>query len=93
MLVEETLADWQAWAGAGRRRDLAQRLAERAAEARQAELGALWRRLPDLELDDRMEVERMARHLAERLLREPLEVLAAEDDEGRLRAARELFRL
>jgi glutamyl-tRNA reductase len=92
-LVEETLADWHAWAAADRRRDLAQLLAERAEEVRQAELGALWRRLPDLEPDDRLEVERMARHLAERLLREPLEVLGGGDDEGRARAARELFRL
>jgi glutamyl-tRNA reductase len=92
-LVEETLGEHRHWLERDRQRTLARALAERASEAQRAELDALWRRLPELAPEQRGEVERMAHHLTERLLRDPLEQLDEDRDGARALAARELFRL
>ena len=60
---------------------------------RQAEVEELWRTLPDLEPDARDAIERMSRHLAGRLLREPLERLGRDADGSAEQAARALFAL
>jgi hypothetical protein len=66
---------------------------QRADREREAELAVLWRRLPDLDPEARQAIEGMTRHLAMRLLREPLTRLGR-DDEGRdARAIRDAFAL
>jgi glutamyl-tRNA reductase len=92
-LVEATVAEHMAWTGRGSRREVTRALAARASQAQAAELAALWRRLPGLPPEQRAEVVQMARHLAERLLRDPLEQLDRDTDGQREIAARELFRL
>jgi len=92
-LVEECVTEYASWMARQPQRELATALAERAGEAQATELEALWRRLPELDPGQRLQVEQMARHLSERLLREPLEQLAGDTDGERARAARELFRL
>jgi glutamyl-tRNA reductase len=73
--------------------DLAGSLARRVDAQRRAELEVLWRRLPDVEPDERAAIEAMTRHLAGRLFRAPLRRLAAERDGRRQQLARELFEL
>jgi hypothetical protein len=68
-------------------------LIERADRERQAELAALWRRLPDLEPEARGAIEGMTRHLADRLLREPLERLGRDTDGRDERVVRDIFAL
>ncbi|HUG47640.1 MAG TPA: NAD(P)-binding domain-containing protein [Candidatus Limnocylindria bacterium] len=92
-LVEKALAEWQLWAAHESQRAAARALAQRAAEAQAVELDALWERIPHLEAEQRVEVERMARHLTERLLRDPLERLSQDGDGRHALAARDLFRL
>ena len=92
-LVEQSLDEYQAWATRETQRSAAQALSERAAAAQAAELDALWQRMPHLGAEQREEVERMARHLTERLLRDPLERLHQDGDGRQASAARELFRL
>ncbi len=92
-LVADTLAAFRAWEGQERQRAAASALAERALEARDVELRALWRRLPAIDPRAREEIEAMARRLSERLLRQPLERLGADRDGRHVRAARELFGL
>lgn len=92
-LVEDSVAEYASWSARQPQRQLALALAERASAAQAAELDALWQRMPELDPVQREQVERMARHLSERLLREPLEQLAGDGDGDRARAARELFRL
>jgi len=92
-LVDECLSEYARWSARQPQRELALALAERSNEAQATELDALWRRMPELDPAQRQEVERMARHLSERLLREPLEQLAGDGDGERARAMRELFRL
>jgi glutamyl-tRNA reductase len=92
-LIDQTLADYGAWSAGEARREAARALAERAAEMRSAELHALWQRLPALDPEQRAAVEQMARHLTERLLRDPLERLHQDSDGRHASAARELFRL
>lgn len=74
-------------------RETARAMSERAEAARHAELGRLWRRLPDLDHDEREEIEQMTRHLAMKLLRDPLARLGDDVDGRRARAARDLFGL
>jgi glutamyl-tRNA reductase len=86
----DEFGDWQA------RRDgraAAQALATRAERDREAELVALWRRLPGLEPEARTAIEGMTRHLTTRLLREPLERLGRDADGEDSRTVRELFGL
>jgi len=92
-LIEQALAEYGAWEAAAGQREAAHALSARAVAARQAELDELWRRVPQLESKQRAEVERMARQLTERLLRDPLERLQQDGDGSQLRAARALFRL
>jgi glutamyl-tRNA reductase len=66
---------------------------QRADRAREAELAALWRRFPDLEPEARDAIEGMTRHLADRLLREPLERLGRDADGRDGRAIRDIFAL
>ena len=92
-LVDEALSEYEAWEAHESQRSAARALAQRAQAARAAELDALWQRMPQLADEQREEVERMARHLTERLLRDPLERLQQDGDGRHASAARELFRL
>jgi glutamyl-tRNA reductase len=92
-LIDATLAEYSDWLAGRRHRATAAALAERADERRQAELDELWRRLPELEPEVREAIERMSRHLAGRLLLEPLERLGRDGDGRAEQAARELFAL
>jgi glutamyl-tRNA reductase len=92
-LIERTTTDFLTWLDSGARRAAAQALVERADREREAELAELWRRLPDLEPEARATIEGMSRHLAERLLREPLERLGEDADGRHERAVRELWAL
>ena len=92
-LVEQTTGEFLAWLEGRERRAAASALVERADAEREAELAELWRRLPDLDPEARATIEGMSRHLAERLLREPLERLGADADGRHERAVRELWAL
>jgi glutamyl-tRNA reductase len=92
-VVEATTDEFRRWLDARGGRDAAATLAERAEVERQAELLALWRQLPDLDVGARAAIERMSRHLARRLLREPFERLGRDADGHHERAARDLFGL
>ena len=92
-LIDDTVqafADWQARSDA---RAAAEALVKRADEEREAELAALWRQLPALEPEARQAIEGMTRHLAARLLRQPLERLGRDRDGAEERIVRELFAL
>src|SRR5438034_941523 len=91
--VDASTADFVAWLDGRDGRAVAEALVARADREREAELAVLWRRLPDLEPEARHAIEGMTRHLANRLLREPLERLGR-DTEGRdERAIRDIFAL
>jgi glutamyl-tRNA reductase len=92
-LVDATTAEFIDWLERRDGRAAAQALVAHADRQRQAELAALWRQLPDLQPGDRDAIDRMTRHLAARLLREPLERLAGDSDGGEGRAVRDLFGL
>jgi glutamyl-tRNA reductase len=92
-LVDRTTADFLAWAAATGRRAAAASLSDLADRVRDDELEALWRRLPDLEPEAREAIAAMTRHVAERLLREPLERLGRDPDGRTERAVREVFAL
>lgn len=92
-LIEHTTAEFLDWRRRGTGRSAAEALVQRADREREAELAVLWRRLPDLDPEARQAIEGMTRHLAMRLLREPLTRLGR-DDEGRdARAIRDAFAL
>jgi len=93
LLVESSAAEFLAWFAAHDRRAAAEALAERAESERVAELAELWRRLPRLDPEARQLIDGMSRHLATRLLREPLERLGRDPDGRHERAIRELFGL
>jgi glutamyl-tRNA reductase len=92
-LIAETTAEFCAWLDLRDGRAAAAALTARADRERDAELDLLWRQLPDLDSDAHDAIERMSRHLARRLLREPLERLGRDADGRHERAARELFGL
>jgi glutamyl-tRNA reductase len=92
-LVERSTAAFVAWLKGRDGRGVAKALKERADHEREAELAALWRRFPDLESEARDAIDGMTRHLADRLLREPLERLGRDADGRHEIAARELFGL
>jgi glutamyl-tRNA reductase len=92
-LVAEALDEYAGWAAHETQRNAARALSEKADQAQAAELDALWQRMPQLADEQREEVERMARHLTDRLLRDPLERLQQDGDGRHASAARELFRL
>jgi glutamyl-tRNA reductase len=92
-LRDRSIEDLRRRITARRRAVVAGALAARIEDEREAELAALWRRLPDLPQEQRAAIDGMTRHLAERLFRDPLERLGADPDGRRERAARELFGL
>ena len=92
-LVDRSTAEFVAWLEGRDARAAAEALVRHADRAREAELAALWRRLPDLEPEARDAIEGMTRHLADRLLREPLERLGRDTDGRNERAVRDLFAL
>lgn len=92
-LVENTTTEFLAWLASRGRRAAAEALITRADHEREAELAALWRRLPDLEPDARDAIDGMARHLTKRLLREPLERLGRDPDGRDEQAVRDIFAL
>jgi len=92
-LADATLLDYLDWQAQESRRLIARRIAERAEQVRAAELAALWQALPTIPATDRLEIERMTRHLSDRLLRAPIEQVARDQDGRRQEAALELFGL
>jgi glutamyl-tRNA reductase len=92
-LITETTAEFCAWLELRDGRAAAAAITARADRERDAELDLLWRQLPDLDTETHDAIERMSRHLARRLLREPLERLGRDADGRHERAARELFGL
>jgi len=92
-LIDATTAEFCAWLDGREGRMAADALNARADREREAELDALWRRRPDLDAEACDAIERMSKHLARRLLREPLERLGRDADGRHERAARELFGL
>jgi glutamyl-tRNA reductase len=92
-LIDESVEEVLTWLDRRERRAAAEALVERADQEREAELADLWRRLPDLDAEARATIEGMSRHLAERLLREPLERLGTDADGRHERAIRELWAL
>jgi glutamyl-tRNA reductase len=92
-LVESTTREVLAWLAGSPARDAANALQARADRERQAELELLFRRRPGLDPADRDAIERMTRHLADRLLQAPLERLGRDPDGEDGRAVRDLFAL
>ena len=92
-LVERSTAEFVAWLKGRDGRTAAEALVKRADREREAELAALWRRFPDLQPEARDAIEGMTRHLAKRLLREPLERLGRDADGPDVRAIRDIFAL
>ena len=92
-LIDRSTAEFVAWLKGHDSRAAAEALVMRADREREVELAALWRRLPDLGPAERDAIDDMTRHLAGRLLREPLERLGR-DTEGRDgQAVRDIFAL
>jgi Glutamyl-tRNA reductase len=92
-LVERTTVEFLDWLNGRDGRTTAEALIKRADREREAELAVLWQHLPDLQPEVRDAIEGMTRHLARRLLREPLERLGR-DSEGRDgQAVRDIFAL
>jgi glutamyl-tRNA reductase len=75
LLMDAVVEDVEAWIAAADTRSAAGALVRRADRARAIELDALWRRLPGLDADARAAIDGMTRHLAARLLQQPLEGL------------------
>jgi glutamyl-tRNA reductase len=92
-LADRTTDEYLRWLRGRDGRAAAEALVERADREREVELAALWRRLPDLEPEARVAIERMTRHLARRLLRQPLERLGRDSDGRDERAVRDIFAL
>ena len=92
-LVERTTAEFIQWLDAREGRAAAQALISRADRDREAELDALWQRVPHLEPDAREAIDRMTHRLARRILRGPLERLGRDTDGRDERAIRDIFAL
>ena len=92
-LIARTAAEFGAWQRGRAGRAAAAALVAHADRERETELEALWRALPDLDPDARRAIEGMTRHLARRLLRQPLERLGRDGDGRESRAVRDLFAL
>lgn len=92
-LVDVTTARFLEWQSNADARAAADALVRASDREREAELAALWRRLPDLDPSSRDAIEAMSRHLAARLLREPLRRLGRDGSPDNERAVRELFSL
>ena len=92
-LIDRTTAEFLDWLAGRDGRATAEALVKHADREREAELAALWRRLPDLEPEARLAIATMTQHLATRLLREPLERVGRDRDGRDERAVRDLFAL
>ncbi|MEA2548146.1 MAG: glutamyl-tRNA reductase [Chloroflexota bacterium] len=92
-LIERAVEEFNEWHARGDARSAADELVRRADREREAELAALWRVLPTLEPEARAAIEGMTRHLAARLLRQPLERLGRDGDGIDGRTVRDLFAL
>lgn len=92
-LIERTAAEFGEWQRGRAGRAAAAALVAHADRERETELEALWRALPDLDPAARRAIEGMTRHLASRLLREPLERLGRDGDGRESRAVRDIFAL
>jgi len=92
-LADRSTAEFLDWLKRRDGRATAEALVEHADREREAELAALWRRLPDLEPQAREAIEAMTLHLATRLVREPLERLGRDTDGRDERTVRDLFAL
>jgi glutamyl-tRNA reductase len=92
-LADRSTAEFVAWLQGHDGRAVAEALVRQADREREAELAALWRRLPDLEPRTRDAIEGMTRHLAKRLLREPLARLGRDADGRDGQAIRDIFAL
>jgi glutamyl-tRNA reductase len=92
-LTDEAVKEYDDWALRQDQRDTARAVAERSERIREGELEALWRRVPPLPDEARIQIEQMTERLAARLLQEPLSRLGSSDDDARVRVARELFDL
>jgi glutamyl-tRNA reductase len=92
-LIDATTEEVVDWLGQRDSRSIANALVERADREREAELIALSRRLPELEAETLQAIDTMTRHLAARLLREPLERLGRDSDGKAERAVRDIFSL
>ena len=92
-LVDRSATEFIVWLHGRDGRSAAEALKERADREREAELAAFWRRFPDLQPETRDAIEGMTRHLAGRLLREPLERLGRDTDGRDGQAIRDIFAL
>ena len=92
-LVDRACMEFTIWLQGRDARAAAAALVRRAEQEREAELAKLWRQLPDLRPEERDAIEGMTRHLAGRLLREPLERLGRDPDGRDGMAVRDLFAL
>jgi glutamyl-tRNA reductase len=92
-LADTSLVEYLDWLEGHEHRSTAQALVRLAEAERASELDRLWRTHPEIEPEVRSAIERMSRHLTDRLLREPLERLGQDADGQATRAARELFAL
>lgn len=92
-LCDRTVDEVAERLAARRTTDVRAALADRIERERKAELEALWRSLPALPSADRAAIDGMTRHLAKRLLGEPMARLGTDPDGHRALAVRELFDL
>lgn len=92
-LADRTTLEFLDWLNGRAGRATAEALIMRADHEREAELAVLWQRLPDLPPEARATIEGMTRHLAQRLLREPLKRLGRDSDGRDGRAVRDIFAL
>ena len=92
-LIERTVAAIEAWSDRDGSRETAAALVRRADDERARELARLWQRVPSLDDDTRAAIEDMTKHLADRLLRPPLERLGRDRDDRATAAIRDLFAL
>lgn len=92
-LIEQTTQEVQLWLDGHAHRAAAAMLAQRSDDVRASVLAGLWRELPELDPETRQAIDRMTRHLAAQLLREPLERLGRDVDGRAESAVREAFAL
>jgi glutamyl-tRNA reductase len=92
-LVDRSVREFVDWQARGDGRAAADALVRRADREREIELDALFRRIPTLEPEAREAIEGMTRHLAARLLQQPLERLGRDRDGRDGKLIRDLFAL
>jgi glutamyl-tRNA reductase len=93
LLVARTSGDYLDWLAGHDGRTTANALILSAEREREAELARLWRHLPDLQPEARAAIDEMTRHLAQRLLRGPLEHLGRDADGHAGEVVRDIFAL